>query len=282
MSPRPLHLDPADGRPDSALGAHWLTVPAAVGGAVFAVATPLVVTVVALVLIALSGALEWIIELLPDEPVTEEELLLEEEDIIEARFVTLGRDFERELPNRIVPRLSTAPPEPSRVPTEETPDEPMEPPPPQEVEPPPNAVEDVLARIGDRAQAFAEIAEEREREGSPDGIEEGTEREASEGDVYRGRLYSFFRRGWSIPTTLDRDTVQGLTTTMSIQIGPELQIVSFEVRRSSGNALFDQSVTEHLTRLQATDQRIPPPPEEVAAQYIGAEIAVRFSGRQAS
>lgn len=280
MTTRPLHLDPTDGRPDSALGVHWLTVPAAVGGAVFAVATPLVLVMVALVMIALSSALEWIIELLPDEPEVEAPLLLEEEDVIEARFVTLGRDFERELPNRIVPRLSTAPPEPSRVPTEQTPDVP--PPPRPEVVPPPNAVEDVLARIGDRAQAFAEIAEEREREGSPDGIEEGTERQAAEGDVYRGRLYSFFRRGWSIPTTLDRNAVQGLTTTMSIQIGADLQIVSFEVRRSSGNALFDQSVTEHLTRLQATDQRIPPPPEEVAAQYISAEIAVRFSGRQAS
>ena len=39
---------------------------------------------------------------------------------------------------------------------------------------------------------------------------------------------------------------------------------------------------EQLTPLRAADQHIPPPPEEVAEQYIGQPIAIRFHGRQAS
>ena len=152
--------------------------------------------------------------------------------------------------------------------------QPMEP-------PPPDAVEDVLARIGDRAQAFAEIAERREREGDPDGIEEGTETVATEGDLYRGRLYAFFRRVWCIPTTLSRDEAAALTATVNVEIGQNLEIVSFSVRGGSNNPVFDQSITEQLTRLQASDQHIPPPPEDVADQYIGQTIAVRFHGRQA-
>jgi hypothetical protein len=33
--------------------------------------------------------------------------------------------------------------------------------------------------------------------------------------------------------------------------------------------------------LQTSGATIPPPPEEVAADYIGQRIAVRFSGRDA-
>jgi len=231
-------------------------------------------------LVVLAAVFTWVIDVvldvLPEEVPAER--LLEEEDVIEARFVRLGRDFEDELPNRVVPIQASAPPPPSEVPSEAPPPEVV---PADQPPPPPNAVQDLLTRLNDRSQAFAELAEARELEGSPDGIEEGTETEGSEGDIYRGRLYSFFRRGWSIPTTLSRDEARSLTTTISVSIGPDLQILSFEIRSSSGNPLFDESVTQQLTRLQAADNRIPPPPEDVADQYIGQTIAVRFSGRQA-
>lgn len=279
----PLRLDPADARPDSALGTTWLSGLAVAGGVGFTIVAPVLVSLFAGVMMLATSAISTLMEFLPDEPeITDHELLIEEEDIIEARFVTLGIDFEDELPNRIVPRLSTAPPQPSEVPTVDTPTERMERPEPQEEEPPPDAVEDVLARLGDRVQAFAEIAEERDREGSPDGIEEGTETEATEGNIYRGRLFSFFHRGWSVPTTLGPDDLEGLRTSLDVQIGENLEIVTFSVRTPSGSPLFDQSCMQQLTRLQAADQHIPPPPEEVADQYIGRRMVVRFSGRQAS
>ena len=72
-----------------------------------------------------------------------------------------------------------------------------------------------------------------------------------------------------------------LTAIADLQIGSSLEIVSFSIRQGSGDAVFDHSITEQLTRLQSTGERIPPPPEEVADQYIGQPIAVRFHGRQA-
>jgi outer membrane biosynthesis protein TonB len=194
-----------------------------------------------------------------------------------AGMVRLGRDFVVELPTRVVPTPARAPPPPSVGRREAPPPEVA----PSEEPPPPNAVEDLLTRLNERSEAFAELAEQRELEGRPDGDEEGTETEASEGDAYAGRVKSFFQRGWSIPTTMSRDDARGLVATIDVSIGPDLQILSFEIRSSSGNPLFDESVIQQVTRLQAADGRIPPPPEEVADRYIGQTIAVRFSGRQA-
>ena len=272
---RPLHFDRADERPDSALTARWLSGFLLVGGLAGTVLIPAVFVLLVVFTAVFTWVIDVVLDVLPEEVPAER--LLEEEDVIEARFVRLGRDFEHELPNRVVPIQASAPAAPSEVPSEAPPPETA----PRNEPPPPNAVQDLLTRLNDRSQAFAELAEARELEGSPDGIEEGTEREGSEGDIYRGRLYSFFRRGWSIPTTLSRDEARGLTTTLNVSIGPDLQILSFEIRSSSGNPLFDESVTQQLTRLQAADNRIPPPPEDVADQYIGQTIAVRFSGRQA-
>lgn len=204
---------------------------------------------------------------------------IREEEVLAARFVQLGREFRPdEMPNRQVPRLSTKAPRPSPVPTKTAP---RQPPPPDAGTPPPDAVEDLLDRIGDRASAFAEIADAREREGSPEGIEEGTE-SAREGDLYRGRLYAFFRRGWSVPSTLDADEVQALTTAVDLEIGANLRVGGATLRGSgSGNPVFDRSVVDHLTRLAASGATIPPPPEDVADQYLGQTIALRFRGRDA-
>ncbi|MGE0788409.1 MAG: TonB C-terminal domain-containing protein [Sandaracinaceae bacterium] len=273
---RALHYEPRDGAPDTIIGGtRAINAPIVIGGFLVAIgfnlAIPSLVYYVGVVLDEVSASIQD----------ADEERLLEEEDVIEARFVTLGRDFLEELPNRDVPLLDTAPPRPAEVPTDQTPVQQREP--DETEERPPNAVDDPILRdVLNRSQVFAEIAEEREREGSPDGIEEGTEREGTEGDIYRGRLYSFFRNGWSLPTTMAREEASELQASATVQIGANLEIVSFEIRgNGSGDGLFDQSILEQLTRLQATGQHIPPPPEDVASQYIGQSIVVRFSGRQA-
>jgi outer membrane biosynthesis protein TonB len=277
---RPLAFDPADGRPDTAFGLHWLSGLAIVGGVLTSVLIPLVfaglVVVCALIAVALGAAAEEVLTTSEAEPPRESIL---EDDVIEARFVRLGRDFQNELPDRVVPVLSTAPPEPSEVPRENTPAQTQ---PTARIENrPPNTVNDLLTRLDRRAELFEEMADRRDEEGSPEGIEEGTERQGTEGDLYRGRLYSFFRRGWTIPTTLSRDEARRLTVVVNVQIGGDLQIRSFEIRTSSGNPLFDDSAMQQLTRLQASSTPIPPPPEDVADQYVGRTIAVRFSGREA-
>jgi hypothetical protein len=274
---RSLQVAASDLTPDSALEhnplVRWLVRVLLFHG--FVIALGILLTPIWILLIL------YLIPLVNEMDAEEEEVapVIEEEDVIEARFVMLGRDFLEELPNREVHVLSTAPPRPAEVPTEDTPDAQEQ---VTDEERPPEAVEDLLRNIDHRIETLEEQAQRQEMEGREDGIEEGTEQEGSEGDIYRGLVMSFFRRGWSIPTTLAREEAQGLTTIMNVRIGPELQIVSYDVRTSSGNPVFDESVMQQLERLQAGDQRIPPPPEEVAAEYIDRLIVVRFRGRDAS
>jgi len=278
MTTRALYYEPIDGRPDTALAWFaWVSGPSIAGGFGFMVGVPLITALFFLIGIGASLGADAITDSQEDD---DEELILEEEDVIEARFVRLGIDFEDELPNRVVPVQSTVTPQPTSVPTEDTPQQAEE---REEVEEdlPPDTIEDLLTRIDERAELFEEIAERQVVEGDPDGLEEGTETTATEGDLYRGRLYSFFRRGWTVPVTIPDDVRRELLATVRVQIGQNLEIVSFRIVSESGNALFDDSITQQLTRLQAADQHIPPPPEEVADQYIGQSVGVRFSGRQA-
>ncbi len=200
-----------------------------------------------------------------------------EHEVMEARFVQLGKQLDpHRLPNRHVHHLQTAPPDRVAVSRH-----------PHHVDRadagvrPENPTEDLLTRLGDRAQTFAEIAQQREREGSPDGIEEGTA-EAHAGDVYAGKLYAFFRRGWTVPTVLSDEERSHLTTEVDIDVGADLHITGSRVRHSSGNALFDQSVLDRLQQIEDGHTALPTPPPEVADQYVGRTIGLRFRGRDAT
>jgi hypothetical protein len=205
---------------------------------------------------------------------------VEIEDVVQARFVQLGEILDpHQLPDRQVPILRTDVPDPHTAPSLER--DPTPPPPRPDHERQRDSVDDALQRISHDAQTFAEAEEQRIREGNPDGIEEGTERTATEGDLYQGRLYTFFRRGWTVPTTISDDDVTGLMTIVDIAINEDTTIGEWRIARSSGNADFDESVGAQLTRLVQASPNIPPPPEEVSAQYLGQHIRVQFSGRNA-
>lgn len=199
-----------------------------------------------------------------------------EEEVIAARFLKLGRDFREELPNRNVPLKSTAPDQRTAIskrPRKRTiVDAGVR---------PPDPMEDDLTRLLDRADLFAEIAEEQEREGSPDGIEEGTESMATAGDVYRGQLYVFFRRGWSIPTTISDEERRNLSVEATIEVADNLRITNFRLRGESGNPDFDQSVINQLERLRRENLEIPEPPMLERDQWVGRPFTLRFRGRDA-
>lgn len=203
-----------------------------------------------------------------------------ERTVVEARFVKLGKIFDpRQLPNRRVPRLSTAPPEPGTAVSKNMNPERRQRP---DAGPrPENPTEDLLTRLGDRAQVFAEIAEQRDQEGNPEGIEEGTEDTARAGDVYAGQLYVFFRRGWTVPTVVTDDERRGLVCDVDVEIAGDRQITGYRIRGSSGNAIFDQSVLDRLQALRDANAQIPEPPPEVAGDYLGRTIGLRFRGRDA-
>jgi hypothetical protein len=223
----------------------------------------------------------------------------EEEVVIAAQLVRLGRELDPdELPNREVPILPTAPPAPDDAPLttedpeapptpEEAPSTNEDPPPPAATpdtrrrRPPPEALQRDIDNLLDRAEVFAEEAERRELEGSLDGDPEGRALTATEGQRYAGRVQQFFRRGWSVPTTLPRDVVDGLMAVADVTLTQDLRIASFRIRTPSGNPLFDQSVIDQLTRLQRSGSALDEPPPEVEAQYRGATLGARFRGRQA-
>ena len=197
--------------------------------------------------------------------------------IVAAKFVKLGKPFDpRHLPNRNVPHLSTAPP-PGVVVSKNM--NPVQHDPPDAAVPPPNPTLDAILRIGDRAQTFAEIAPDLPQEGDVNGIAEGTETHAAQaGDLYAGKLFIFFHRGWSVPTTISEDEAARLVVTLDVEVKNDLHIGEVRVANSSGNELFDQSTVDRINALKASNATIPEPPPEIASQYVGLTMGVRFSG----
>ena len=131
-----------------------------------------------------------------------------------------------------------------------------------------------MLRLGDRAQAVAEIADEMEREGHPDGLVDGTETEAKLGDLYRGKLVSFFKRGWTVPTTMG-DASQYKATSL-VEITRDLHVGPFSITKSSGEPLFDQSIEDRLNQLRSQGTTLPEPPPEVAHEFLGQKIKIRW------
>ena len=268
-----MYLDPTDIRPRSLLDARWPDPREVAAGAAAAliihVAIPLSIAAV-LGLFALVG-----FSIVPEPEVADEVVI---DDVVQARFVTLGEVLDpNQLPNRLVPILRTDTPDPQHAPSLEE-----NPPPPAQEPPEPrqrDSVDDALRRLSEDAQVFAEREEERVREGNPEGIEGGTEREGTEGDIYRGRLRLFFQRGWSVPTTIPREVVEELTAVVVIDVAEDTRITSFRLARSSGNVDFDQSVEAQMTRITQSEPNLPAPPEEVADQYLGRQVTLPFHGR---
>jgi outer membrane biosynthesis protein TonB len=253
-----------DSRPPSLLDPKEVSSEMLIGGVLFAIGAHLLLPLLVMLVTSVLAA-----TVATTEPQT-----YVDEHIVEARFVQKGvkRD-PKKLPDRIVPRKSTAPDRATVVSKDMNPEPPDKP----KEKPPEDPVEDLLTRVGDRAQAFAEIAEEREKEGDPDGIEEGTETEAQAGDLYAGQLYAFFKRGWTIPNTIADPTK--LVTVAEVTITSDLKLGDFAVVQSSGVPLFDQSVEDRLQQLQTEGQTVPEPPPEVAHRFIGRTIALHFKGK---
>lgn len=270
-----MYLDPTDIRPRSLLDSQWPDPSQLAAGtaAALIIHVGIPVTVAAVLgLFALVGVTIFAEPEVPDEVVID--------DVVQARFVTLGEILDpNQLPNRIVPILRTDTPDPQHAPSLEE-----NPPPPAQEPPEPrqrDSVDDALRRLSEDAQVFAEREEERVREGNPEGIEGGTEREGTEGDLYRGRLWAFFRRGWSVPTTIPDDVLRGLVATVVIDVAADTRISAFRLARSSGNPDFDECVEAQMTRIMQSEPNLPPPPEEVADQYLGRQVTLPFHGRNA-
>lgn len=269
-----MYLDPDDVRPSSLLDPRRIDQPSLALGVAMAAGIHLGLPLAAALIIAAFTAAGITLVAAPAArpPVIR--------DVVQARFVALGEILDpHQLPDRQVPILRTDVADPHTAPSLDPNPPPPAPRPDHERQR--DSVDDALQRLSHDAQTFAEREEQRIREGNPDGIEEGSERTATAGDLYQGRLYSFFRRGWTVPTTISDDAVTGLLAVVLIEIHDDTSIGPWRIERSSGNPDFDESVSAQMTRIIGTSPNIPPPPEEVASQYLGQHIRVQFSGRNA-
>lgn len=260
-----MHVDGGDYRPPTLLRSSGVNPRMLFGGALLTVGAHLLV----------PGAIALVLSMLAVMGVGEEKLapLVEERHVVAARFVRKGElPDPNKMPNRKVPRKTVAPDQRTAISKNENP----EPPKPQDAGVrPPNAEEDLLTMLGDRAQAFAEVAPERAIEGDPDGEEDG-DTEARAGDVYLGKLVSFFRRGWSVPTTLTADDLRGKSVRVDIEITHDLHVGDYEIRVGSGLPLLDQSVLDRLIQLHELQTTLPEPPLEVDHEYRGQRVGILF------
>jgi hypothetical protein len=214
------------------------------------------------ILADLGGAVD---ALLRDEPA--EETAEETPEVIEAAFVQLGREFRpRELPDRQVATSSLAPrtPDPNVV-SKRT----VAPTPRPEQPPPPSSYEDMLSRLGNTSR-FVDSRVAAETEGDPNGNEEG--RFSRDGSVYLGTLMGIVKRGWQVPATIPDSELVDLRAAVSFRITEDLRMEDLRLSQRSGNADYDRSIQQRIDEIRASLFRVPPPPAEERARFIGPPI----------
>lgn len=202
-------------------------------------------------------------------------------EVIETRFVRLGKRKEpRRLPSKEVPHApqnAPVPKAPSAEPMDAIPSGKQE----KGLKKPDKKrdqreEEDLLSQLGQRAGAISELTKGPELEGDPEGIVEGTKASGDEEDIYLGKLYSYFRRGWQVPTLISQEDLQKLTCVVALSITEDGRVGGYEVKRTSGNEAFDESVRRRMN--QAEGAKLPQPPESVADRILGETISLRFFG----
>jgi TonB family protein len=269
--------DLSDWRALSLLETEQPTAIEMAGGVGFALAA--FVALPALVFLSgfLLGGMQAIFGIVPDElpppPV----------EVIETRFVRLGKQRpQRRLPSKEVPaaqqsaRAPAAPDSDMAVPVPSGQNEKGLAKPKKKRQRPD---EDLLATLGQRAGAISDLRKGPELEGHEEGIVEGTKATGDETDLYLGKLYTYFRRGWQVPTLIPDEELQKLTCVVELSITEDGRVGDYEVTRSSGNEAFDDSVRRRLNQAKGAD--LPEPPESVAKQVLGETISLRFFGRHA-
>ena len=143
----------------------------------------------------------------------------------------------------------------------------------------PSKDEDLLAQLGERAGAISDLRKGPELEGHEEGIIEGTKSTGDEKDLYLGKLYTYFRRGWQVPTSISDQELEKLACVIELSITDEGRVGDYSVTRPSGNEAFDESVRRRVSQAKGAD--LPEPPEAVAPQVFGQTISLRFFGRHA-
>jgi len=267
----------SDWRALSLLETERPTLSEIIGGVAFTLAavvlTPTLALLSALVLGELGTILGGAVDELPPAPL----------EVIETRFVRLGKKREsRRLPNKEIPaaqKTAAVPQAPDSEPMAAVPSGNEEKGLAKTKKKRTERDEDLLSQLGARAGAISDLSKGPELEGDPDGIVEGTKASGDEREIYIGKLYSYFRRGWQVPTLITDDELQELACMVELSITEDGRVGEYEVKRPSGNEAFDDSVRRRLRQTEGA--KLPPPPESVVSQILGKSVSLVFVGRHA-
>ncbi|MCA9580846.1 MAG: TonB C-terminal domain-containing protein [Myxococcales bacterium] len=268
-----MHFHAKDARPPSLLDHGGLNGSALLAGAAAVLFAHVLVPLGGAVLF---GLLSLVGVLGPDDVAEVPKEIARPVEVVEVKFVKLGRPLpKRKLPNKEVPSITKAPQTPSSAPNPNR--DPV--PKPEEEAPEVEADADaLLAQLGTSVDALNRDAVARDVEGDPDGIEEGTA-SRDEGDLYAGQLYTFFRRGWTVPTTVPDAELSGLQCKVIFEITADGRVGGFRIEKGSGNETFDDSVRTRMG--QAEGSKLPEVPESAKDRYLGRSVSLTFLGRHA-
>ncbi|MDB4975006.1 MAG: hypothetical protein JWN48_3347 [Myxococcaceae bacterium] len=256
-------------RPPSLLGKRHVDASVLSLGALMTIGAHVLIPV------AVLGS-QWLLVLLGLAiPVGERERPKPPPDVIAAEFVKLGKPFDpTKLPQRKVPPVAKRRPD-GVVVSKDAQEKPQK---EEKKEKPKESQDSLLDNLVDRTKDFAEDVV-TEEEGDPEGIAEGTANEARLGNIYQGKLSVFFHRGWSVPTTVQN--ADKYTAVIAVKVSDDGHVESVEIQTSSGEPLFDQSTIDAVTALIQANAQIPEPPPEIAKNYYGQTLPVRFRGSEA-
>jgi hypothetical protein len=201
--------------------------------------------------------------------------------VVQATLLKLGKPLDpKRLPDRLVPQQRTAPKK-QLIASREDPGVKK---PDAGAPPPPDAKDSDLQNLIAKSDPFAEDAgRARPEEGSPGGIEGGTETDPSKvraGDMYAAQLGQFFAQRLSVPTVISVGEARRLCVLMQMNLGRNMAI--WHVRQDpiikSGNDLFDDAARTMLMKLLDDKTSLPQPPPEVAEQYLGRTVQLVIMG----
>jgi len=207
-----------------------------------------------------------------------EEQPLVAQPVIGATLLKLGKPIDpKRLPDRFVPRQSTAPRQQVTASREE----------PVHKNalvdagpPPPDAKDSDIKKLIAKSDPFAEDGgKDRPVEGFANGSDAGTEMDPSKvhaGSVYAAQVTAFLKERWQIPTVISQGEVNRLCVKYTIAVDPRMRVwfVQQTPGRPSGNDLFDDSARSMLQKLVDDHTALPEPPPEVETSYRGQRISL--------
>ncbi len=204
-------------------------------------------------------------------------------EYIEARLLKQGEvKDDKDLPDRIVPALPTAPEEILPLDADEDKAEIDD---PDEKERQPDAVsDDKLREVFDKARAFAEIQDDYVPEGAPDGVPDGDVTDpalASIGNTYAHKLMRVFADRLVYPTLLSATELRRHKAKVHFRVDVDMVITEVEFVSKSGNAMFDDAVQNAIDKVRAEVRSLPPPPEAIAPVVFGGGVNLTFNGADA-